>query len=320
MSPNRSKKIWFSLAGFLILALLAGGLLAMQSDPGKATEVQLTQVDYQKGTIIDSDFDGLTDQGEVQLFGTDPKSVDTDGDGFSDGVEQLRGTNPNDSSDPILPMNGAELASSFSNETPWVWYLTRSAALMGFVFLWLTVFLGLAIRNPLLKKIIEPVYSFDFHCFLASAALFWALIHSGSLLWEKVFPMGIKDIVVPFFFRYPRFVFNGVDYLALGIVALYLMVILVVTSYARCWMSQRFWRVLHFLNPLAFLFVVAHGVMIGTDLQANIPRLIFLAASGLLILLALPNIWMGIRSLFGAALLGDEPGEEGQTCEPSTRD
>ncbi|MFO0704761.1 MAG: hypothetical protein U0517_02165 [Candidatus Andersenbacteria bacterium] len=42
----------------------------------------------------DTDHDGLTDQQEVDTYTTVPTIVDTDGDGYSDGVEVLGGYNP----------------------------------------------------------------------------------------------------------------------------------------------------------------------------------------------------------------------------------
>ena len=47
------------------------------------------------GTTIDTDGDGLTDGEEINI-GTDPTLADTDGDGVSDGVEVSLGSNPLD--------------------------------------------------------------------------------------------------------------------------------------------------------------------------------------------------------------------------------
>lgn len=43
---------------------------------------------------VDTDSDGLLDQDEIHLFGTNPKEADTDGDGFLDGEEIKNGYSP----------------------------------------------------------------------------------------------------------------------------------------------------------------------------------------------------------------------------------
>jgi len=48
----------------------------------------------------DSDLDGLTNNQEENIWGTDPLNPDTDGDGILDGIEVKNGTNPLDPFDP----------------------------------------------------------------------------------------------------------------------------------------------------------------------------------------------------------------------------
>lgn len=45
-------------------------------------------------TTSDTDSDGLLDRDEIQVYNTNPKNPDTDGDGHKDGVEVRRGYNP----------------------------------------------------------------------------------------------------------------------------------------------------------------------------------------------------------------------------------
>jgi hypothetical protein len=45
----------------------------------------------------DTDKDGISDFDEINFFETDPKNVDTDNDGFTDGIEILKGYDPNNS-------------------------------------------------------------------------------------------------------------------------------------------------------------------------------------------------------------------------------
>jgi predicted ferric reductase len=183
------------------------------------------------------------------------------------------------------------------NATPWPWYIARAAGLIGFVFLWLTIFLGLAIRNPLLKKIVQPIYSFDFHCFTAAMAVFLALVHGTALLFDSSIGFGIKDVTVPF---YNNSEFLNTNYLALGIIAFYAMLIMTITSYLRAHISHWFWRVLHFLNPLAFIFVVFHGINNGTDMHNVYVRDIFMGSSFLLVIIYLSSLIFALWRRYSA--------------------
>lgn len=253
---------------------------------------QESKVDYSGEVIVDSDLDGLTDKGEQQLYHTDPGNQDTDDDGYLDGAEVLASTNPLDLSDypghRVAAMTAAEQArQSVNRETPWAWYVARSAGLVGFVLLWITIFLGLSIRNPLLEKIIQPVYSFDFHCFVAAAAVMAALIHGTSLLFDQTLGFSLSDIAIPYFSKTNLV---NPNFLALGIMAFYAMVVMTITSYLRRHLQHWLWRVLHFLNPVAFVFVVVHGYMNGTDMKNFWIGSAFLLSSVILTLIYLHSL------------------------------
>ncbi len=226
------------------------------------------KVDYHGQVIVDSDLDGLTDQGEIQIYHTDPGNPDSDGDGYLDGAEILAGTNPLDAND--YPGHSTQqmdaILKNLNGGTPWVWYVSRASGMVGYVFLWLTVFLGLAIRNPLLKKFILPIYSFDLHAFMAVMAVFWSLVHGTSFVFHGSFALSIKEVAIPF---YSHTALVNPTYMSLGIMAFYMMIIMVITSFLRTHMNHWAWRILHFLNPVAFIFVVAHGYINGTDINNN---------------------------------------------------
>jgi len=184
------------------------------------------------------------------------------------------------------------MISQINGSTPWIWYLTRASGLVAFIFLWLAVFLGLAIRNPFLKKIIAPVYSFGLHCFVSATAIFWALVHATSLLFHGKFSLNAMEIFIPF---YSKTTLVDTNYLALGIIAFYAMIIMTVTSYLRSHLKHWLWRILHFLNPLAFVFVAVHGFMNGTDTKNAYIGGIFIASSLFLILIYLSSLFFALK-------------------------
>ena len=53
-------------------------------------EKSLGTSDYQ----FDTDGDSLSDKDEIEIWKTDPLNPDLDGDGFTDGLEVIRGYNP----------------------------------------------------------------------------------------------------------------------------------------------------------------------------------------------------------------------------------
>ncbi len=282
---KKSKQTLFKVTIFLVLLFFQGYIsLSANAEEGIEGDV----IDYKEEVIVDSDLDGLTDEGEKQIFKTNPTLPDTDGDGFVDGAEILNGTDALDYSDPI----GKGMANLSSNDsdssTPWMWYLSRASGFLAYIFLWFSIFLGLSIRDPFLKKMVKPVYSFDLHSFTAASAVFWGLFHGTSFLFhEGPFKMSLGDVFIPLHMA------NGlVDSgpLALGIIAFYVMVVLIVTSYAKKWMSQKIWRISHFLNITLLPLVAVHALFIGTDMQNQPIRAWFLISVFILVPFYLRNL------------------------------
>jgi methionine sulfoxide reductase heme-binding subunit len=278
-------KFFLSISFFLIFfMIILGGVHFVKSEEKK--------LDYKKETVVDSDLDGLTDLGEKEIFKTDPINPDTDGDGILDGAEIVGESNPLDNASPSAKETIFQKTYIIEKETSWAWYLTRSSALLGFFLLWISIFLGVSIRTPLLNKIIKPVYSVSIHGWISLQALFFALVHGISLLFDKLLSLNIFNIFIPF---YPlsekqENIINP-DFLALGIISFYVMLILVLTSYLRKFIPRYLWRAVHSLNIGLYVVVVIHALYLGTDLKTEgLARNIFIYANIFLAALFIINI------------------------------
>ena len=278
----------------LITIILFFGLLAFHF-----SFAQEPQLDYKGEVIVDSDLDGLTDLGEKEIFKTDPQNPDSDGDGFLDGTEVVSENNPLDNSSPRTKETIEKIYTSAQGETPWAWYLTRASALLGFLLLYISFLLGLSIRIPVLNKIIKPIYSFEIHCWISLQALIFALFHGLILMWDKFMSFGITNVFIPF---YPvvENQMKGIDLqiLALGIFSFYIMLILVLTSYLKKYISQPVWRGLHFLNIGLFVAVFIHALYLGTDLKNETFRAIFIIANFLILILVGINLLLRVTKSF----------------------
>lgn len=245
---------------------------------------------YPDNLVLDSDLDGLTDLGETTLFKTDPKNPDTDGDGWYDGTEILT---KGDSLDRTAPSATTTVTADTSSvEVPWIWYLTRASGLVAFAFAWIVIFLGVAIRLPVLKNIMSPVYSLSVHHSLAFQTLFFSLLHGGSFLFDPYLKPTFADTFIPFWT-------DKLDplSLSLGILALYGFIILVTTSWLKPMISQRIWRITHFLNAFVYAAVITHALLLGTDMHVPLYRNIFIGANVFLVSLLVLNFSLKIASV-----------------------
>jgi DMSO/TMAO reductase YedYZ heme-binding membrane subunit len=265
------KKEFIFLCLFLSIYFFGGRTVAFSAE---------RKVDYGGNDILDSDLDGLTDEGERQIYFTDPNNPDSDGDGFFDGAEAIGETDPKNYSEPKEQVISKTFSYGTEKETPWAWYLTRATALISFFLLWSSIFLGVAIRLPVLRRIFNPIFSVDAHCWVSLQALFFAAIHGGSLLFDRYIGFSFLNIAVPFF-KIPQNVSDRIDpgALALGVISFYLMSALVLSSYFRKRIPFWLWRSIHFLNIGLYVAGVAHALKLGADLQGGSVRLFFVLAS-----------------------------------------
>jgi methionine sulfoxide reductase heme-binding subunit len=253
------------------------------------------KVDYAGQVAVDSDLDGLTDQGEIQVFRTDPSKTDTDGDSYGDGVEVLAGTDPLNEklypgSRPEAPVAEQTLAKVV--EIPVPWYISRASGLVAFLLLYLSIFLGLTLRIPLLRKIFLPIYSMKIHCWLSLQALFFAFVHAIALIFDKWLGFKLVDLFVPFASQYQP------SLTTLGVLGFYLMAVMIATSYGKKFISYKIWRFVHFTNLVLYGVVFVHALYLGTDLKVELFRNIFILANAFLVFLMLFNLELRIADAF----------------------
>ena len=139
------------------------------------------------------------------------------------------------------------------------WIILRAAGIGSYIALWLAVAWGLISTTSLVTKRVSKPTSTLFHGVVASAGLALLVIHLAGLLVDKFMPFGLLDLVIPLRAGYRTLA------VSFGVLAMYAMVLILVTSWVRKRLSTKLWRSIHLLAIPTFTLALAHGVFAGTD-------------------------------------------------------
>jgi sulfoxide reductase heme-binding subunit YedZ len=134
--------------------------------------------------------------------------------------------------------------------------LARASGLTAYALLTTTALVGLTVKSRVVKP---PAAAVDLHRFVALVALGMLGLHGASLALDRTLHLGPAALVVPGLSPYRPVA------VALGVVALELAVLLVLSFPLRRRIGIRGWRRLHKLAYVAFVAATAHGLAAGTD-------------------------------------------------------
>jgi methionine sulfoxide reductase heme-binding subunit len=169
-------------------------------------------------------------------------------------------------------------AASASTPVPIAWLVARAAGLSALAILSASVWLGLAMSVRLFAPARQKALM-GWHQTLMWCGLSLVALHALALLLDPVMRFSIAVVLVPGLAPWrPTAV-------AAGVVAGWLMLALAVSFHLRRRMTQRRWRLLHYLGFAAFACGLGHGLTAGTDLRSTTGLLV---AGGL----AAPAVWL----------------------------
>jgi len=139
------------------------------------------------------------------------------------------------------------------------WYITRASGLMAYLLVWLSTLWGFAISSKIFDSFLERAFTYDFHEQLSLLSLGFVIMHVVVLMLDKVQPMSLVEVLIPFVSSYRPF-WTGV-----GIITFYISILVTVTFYIRSWISMKTFRTIHYLSVAAYVGALFHGLFAGTD-------------------------------------------------------
>ena len=196
---------------------------------------------------------------------------------------QVVTTKSGDSVDLLVPpLQGPGVATRLSSRarSSWPWYITRASGLVAAVTLVILILSGVGLITGYSFRFLEPLTAWATHKALAIVFGLSVLVHGTALLFDRFVPFTIAQALVPFASNYRTLTIGnhhfGSIYTALGIIAFYLILAVIISSLLWIDKKPHTWKALHFLGYLIMIFVFIHALYLGTDLAHGIFRILWI--------------------------------------------
>ena len=161
------------------------------------------------------------------------------------------------------------------NEQFW-WFLARSSGIVAWALLVASVALGLVLSTRALGKRPTPAWSLDIHRGVSGMAVLLTAVHLAALVLDSYVEFGVAEILVPMASSWQPLAVTW------GVVGLYLLVVIEVTSLLRTRIPARVWRRIHLTSFVLYVLATVHFVTAGTDAD-GIPSIVAVIGSMVLI-------------------------------------
>ncbi len=139
------------------------------------------------------------------------------------------------------------------------WFISRSSGVIAYGLLTLGMLWGLMQSGKLFRSRVSPLLTLGLHSHLSWLGLGMAALHGAILIGDGYIKLDLIRLFTPFLSEY-RPVSVG-----LGIISFYLMLLLTLSFYARSYLGQKNFRLLHYGSFGVFVLVTLHGLFAGTD-------------------------------------------------------
>lgn len=176
-------------------------------------------------------------------------------------------------------------ASLFGPEPKAYWYLARSSAWVAYLLLWGSMLMGLLITTKAARLWPGGPAAYDVHQFISLLSIAVALFHGLILTGDRYINFSILQVFIPFSNPAYRPLWVGI-----GQLGFYSLAIVGLSYYLRRTLTQRGWRLIHYLSFLTFLFVLIHGIISGTDSAQPWAILLYLFTGGSVLFLTVYRV------------------------------
>lgn len=142
------------------------------------------------------------------------------------------------------------------------WYTARASGFVAWGLLLASVVWGLLLATRVLGRRPTPAWILSLHRFLGGLTVAFVGVHVVAILLDTYTNFSLVNVLVPLTGTWHPLA------VAFGIVAMYLLVAVEVTSLVRDRLSAKTWRTVHLLSYFLFATATLHMLTAGTDVRA----------------------------------------------------
>lgn len=185
------------------------------------------------------------------------------------------------------------------------WYVARATGFVAWGLVTASVITGLLLSTRLAKGRPSPAWTLDLHRFVGGTAVVATALHLAGLVGDNYIHFGTADLLIPFASSWEP------GAVALGIVALYLLLAVQVSSTLMRRLPRKLWRVVHLTSFVVFWASTFHLQLAGTDAANPVARWSVNLAMTAVVFLTLVRILSGRgrsrRAVSAASADADKP-------------
>ena len=141
------------------------------------------------------------------------------------------------------------------------WYVARSSGLVAWSLLAMATIWGLLVASRVLERRPSRAWLVDLHRHLGWLSLVFTTVHMLAIYVDDFVSFTAIEMLVPFTSDFEA------SAVAWGVIGLYLLLAVQVTSWLRARLPMGLWRAVHWLSPPLLVFVSVHAVTVGTDVS-----------------------------------------------------
>lgn len=176
------------------------------------------------------------------------------------------------------------VARAANSASPFLWYVTRAFAVVAYGSLSIVVMVG-QIR-VIIRRFGDPIPWLldEIHIFLSILTVLLVAGHLITLYFDPFLPFQLINFIVPGNQPYREI---PVD---LGVFALYALLALWLSSWAKKHLTYNVWRTVHFVSFAAFALVTLHGIFAGSDAGEPFMIVMYVSLGAMVIFLTIARM------------------------------